>query len=151
MDMFKRDCKDCIHFNPERLQDENKHHCLKWLKCSANLGCSYYEAHQDNEVNIKIDKQKEFATYMFQKIYGALVDENGEPYIEIYQYEVAELIIDMVLDLNTILNIFREYSINDISKIFAIHFWDTDAIVNHNVDDIAFKFDELYGDSIMFR
>ena len=46
MDIFKRDCQDCIHFNPERLQDENKHHCLKWLKCSANLGCSYYEEYQ---------------------------------------------------------------------------------------------------------
>lgn len=96
------------------------------------------------------DKQTEFATYMFQKIYGTLIDEYNQPYIEVYQYEVEELIKDMLFDLNTILNVFREYCISDVSKIFAIHFWDTDKIINCDVDDIAFKFDELYGDNIAF-
>jgi len=96
------------------------------------------------------NKQTEFATYMFQKIYGTLTDENEEPYVEVYQFEVEELIRNMLLDLNTILNVFREYCVNDISKIFAIHFWDTDLIINHDVNDIAFKFDELYGDNITF-
>lgn len=96
------------------------------------------------------DKQTEFATYMFQKIYGTLTDENGESYVEVYQFEVEELIKDMLFDLNTIINVFREYRISDISKTFAIHFWDTDSIINYDVDDIAFKFYELYGDSITF-
>lgn len=96
------------------------------------------------------DKQTEFATYMFQKIYGTLTDENGESYVEIYQFEVEELIKDMLFDLNTIINVFREYRISDISKTFAIHFWDTDSIINYDVDDIAFKFYELYGGNITF-
>lgn len=96
------------------------------------------------------DKQTEFATYMFQEIYGTLTDENGEPYVEVYQFEIEELIKDMLFDLNTILNVFREYCISDVSKVFAIHFWDTDKIINYDVDDIAFKFDELYGDNITF-
>lgn len=96
------------------------------------------------------DKQTEFATYMFQEIYGTLIDEYNQPYIEVYQYEVEELIKDMLFDLNTILNVFREYCISDVSKVFAIHFWDTDKIINYDIDDMAFKFDELFGDSITF-
>ena len=96
------------------------------------------------------DKQTEFATYMFQKIYGTLTDENGESYVEVYQFEVEELIKDMLFDLNTIINVFREYCISDISKTFAIHFWDTDSIINYDVDNIAFKFYELYGSNITF-
>ena len=43
---------------------------------------------------------------------------------------------------------FGEIYSGDISKVFAIHFWDTDAIIDYDLDRIAFKFDELYGDSI---
>ena len=97
------------------------------------------------------DKQTEFATYMFQEIYGKLTDEDGQPYVRVYQFEVEELIKDMLFDLNTILNVFREFYVSDISKIFAIHFWDTESITNYNIDNIAFKFDELFGDNITFR
>ena len=45
------------------------------------------------------DKQTEFAIYMFQEIYGTLTDENGEPYVEVYQFEIEELIKDMLFDL----------------------------------------------------
>lgn len=48
-DMFKRDCKDCIHFNSKRLKDENEHHCLLWLRCTASLGCSEYTSKQQSE------------------------------------------------------------------------------------------------------
>lgn len=94
------------------------------------------------------DKQKEFAAYMFQEIYGTLTDENGESYIEVYQFEVEELIKDMLFDLNTILIAFGEIYLGDIVRVFVIHFWDTDAIINYDLDDVAYKFDELYGDSI---
>lgn len=93
-------------------------------------------------------KRIEFATYMFQEIYGILTDENGKPYVEVYQFEIEELIKDMLFDLNTILNVFGEIYSDDISKVFAIHFWDTDAITGYDIDRIAFTFDELYGDSI---
>ena len=93
-------------------------------------------------------KRIELATYMFQKIYGTLTNRNGEPYVEVYQFEIEELIKDMLFDLNTILNVFGEIYSDDISKVFAIHFWDTDAITDYDVDRIAFKFDELYGDRI---
>ena len=96
------------------------------------------------------DKQTEFATYMFQEIYGKLTDEDGQPYVQVYQFEIEELIKDMLFDLNTILNVFREFYVSDISKIFAIHFWDTESIINYDVDNIAFKFDELFGDNITF-
>ena len=94
------------------------------------------------------DKQTEFAIYMFQEIYGTLTDENGEPYVEVYQFEIEELIKDMLFELKTILDVFGEIYSGDISKVFAIHFWDTDAIIDYDLDRIAFKFDELYGDSI---
>lgn len=94
------------------------------------------------------DKQTEFAIYMFQEIYGTLTDENGEPYVEVYQFEIEELIKDMLFDLKTTLDVFGEIYSGDISKVFAIHFWDTDAIIDYDLDRIAFKFDELYGDSI---
>lgn len=93
------------------------------------------------------NRQTEFATYMFQEIYGTLTDENGVPYIEVYQFEIEELIKDMLFDLNTILIAFGEIYLNDISKVFAIHFWDTDAIIDCDINRIAFKFDKLYGDS----
>lgn len=57
-DLFKRDCKDCIHFNPKRLQDETQHHCLKWLKCSASFGCSYYEPKEQSNRNDEFIKAK---------------------------------------------------------------------------------------------
>lgn len=98
-----------------------------------------------------IDKQTKFAIYMFQEIYGTVTDENEEPYIEVYQFEIEELIKDMLFDLDTIYNVFGKYYICDISKVFAIHFWDTDAITNYDVDRIAFEFDELYGDTIRDR
>lgn len=94
------------------------------------------------------DKQTEFAIYMFQEIYGTLTDENGEPYVEVYQFEIEELIKGMFFDLKTILDVFGEIYSGDILKVFAIHFWDTDAIIDYDLDRIAFKFDELYGDSI---
>lgn len=97
-----------------------------------------------------IDKQTEFATYMFQEIYGKLTDEDGQPYVEVYQFEIEELIKDMLFDLNTILNVFGEIYSDDISKVFAIHFWGTESIINYDVDNIAFKFDELFGDNITF-
>ncbi len=93
-------------------------------------------------------KRIEFANYVFQEVYGTLTDENGEPYVEVYQFEVEELIKDMLFDLNTILDVFGEIYSDDISKVFAIHFWDTDVITDYDLDRIAFKFDELYGDSI---
>lgn len=95
-----------------------------------------------------IDKREEFATYMFQEIYGTLTNENGEPYVEVYSFEIEELIKDMLFDLKTILDVFGEIYSGDISKVFAIHFWNTDAIIDYDLDCIAFKFDELYGDSI---
>ena len=94
------------------------------------------------------DKRIEFATYMFQEIYGTLIGENGEPYVEVYQFKIEELIKDMLFDLKTILDVFGEIYSGDISKVFAIHFWDADAIIDYDLDRIAFKFDELYGDSI---
>ena len=97
-----------------------------------------------------IDKQETFANYMFQEIYGTLRDENNQLYSEVYQFEVEELIKDMLFDLTTILRTFRKISIGDISKVFAIHFWDTEAIANYNIADVAFKFSELYGDLITF-
>lgn len=93
-------------------------------------------------------KQTEFAHYVFQELYATLTNGNGEPYIEVYQFEIEELIKDMLFDLKTILDVFGEIYSDDISKVFAIHFWDTDAITDYDVDRIAFKFDELYGDSI---
>ena len=93
-------------------------------------------------------KRMEFANYVFQEVYGTLTNGNGEHYVEVYQFEIEELIKDMLFDLNTILNVFGEIYSDDISKVFAIHFWDTDAITDYDVDRIAFKFDELYGGSI---
>lgn len=95
-----------------------------------------------------MNKQTEFATYMFQEIYGTLTDENGESYVEVYRFEIEELIKDMLIDLKTILQVFGEIYSGDISRVFAIHFWDTNVITDYDLDHIAFKFDELYGDSI---
>ena len=82
------------------------------------------------------DKQREFATFIFQKIYGNLTDENGEPYVEVYQYEIEELVKNMCVDLSIILKVFGEIYSGDVSKVFALHFWDTDAIVDFDIQDI---------------
>ena len=94
------------------------------------------------------DKQKTFANHIFQEIYGKLIDENGQPYVQVYQFEIEELIKDMLFDLNTILVVFGEIHSDDVLKVFAIHFWDTEAIADCNIRRIIFKFEELYGDSI---
>lgn len=90
------------------------------------------------------DKQREFGTFIFSKIYGTLTDENGELYVEVYQYEIEELIKNMFVDLNIILKVFGEIYLSDISKVFVLHFWDTDKIVDYDIDEIAFKFNDLY-------
>lgn len=96
------------------------------------------------------DKEKEFATLIFQKIYGTLNDEDGKPYVEVYQYEIEELVKNMRNDLSIILKVFGEIYSGDVAKVFALNFWDTDKIVDYDVEDteLAFKFDELYGDNI---
>lgn len=95
-----------------------------------------------------MDKQKEFATFMFQNIYGTLMDEEGKPFVEVYQYEIEELIKDMFRDLNTLVDVFGGVYESDIAKVFALHFWDTDVLIDKDLGDIALKFNELYGDGI---
>ncbi len=95
-----------------------------------------------------MDKQKEFATFLFQNIYNTLLDEEGKPFVEVYQYEIEELVKDMFRDLNTLVDVLGGVCEGDIVKVFALHFWDTDAIIDKDLDDIALKVDELYGDGI---
>lgn len=95
-----------------------------------------------------MDRQKEFATFLFQNIYNTLLDEDGKPFVEVYQYEIEELIKDMFRDLNTLVDVFGGVCESDIAKVFALHFWDTAAIIDKDLDDIALKFNELYGDGI---
>ena len=95
-----------------------------------------------------MDKQKEFATFLFQNIYNTLLDEDGKPFVEVYQYEIEELVKDMFRDLNTLVDVFGGVCESDITKVFALHFWDTDAIIDKDLDGMALKFDELYGDGI---
>ena len=96
-----------------------------------------------------MDKQKEFASFMFQNIYGTLMDEDGKPFVEVYQYEIEELVKDMLRDLNTLVDVFGGVYEGDIVKVFALHFWDTDAIIDKDLDDIALQFDKLYGNWIV--
>lgn len=95
-----------------------------------------------------MDRQKEFATFLFQNIYNTLLDEDGKPFVEVYQYEIEELIKDMFRDLNTLVDVFGGVCESDIAKVVALHFWDTAAIIDKDLDDIALKFNELYGDGI---
>lgn len=95
-----------------------------------------------------MDKQKEFANFLFQNVYNTLLDEEGKPFVEVYQYEIEELVKDMFCDLNTLMDVFGEVYESDISKVFALHFWDTDAIIDKDLDDISLKFNELYEDWI---
>ena len=95
-----------------------------------------------------MDKQKEFATFLFQNIYNTLLDEEGKPFVEVYPYEIEELVKDMFRDLNTLVDVLGGVCESDITKVFALHFWDTDAIIDKDLDNIALKFNELYGDEI---
>lgn len=54
-----------------------------------------------------MDKQKEFATFLFQNLYDTLLDENGVPYVEVYQYEIEELVKDIFRDLNTLVDTYN--------------------------------------------
>lgn len=94
------------------------------------------------------EKTENFATFMFQELYDNVTDENNKPYIEVYQYEIEELIKDMFRDLNTLVDVLGGVCESDIAKVFALHFWDTNAIIDKDLDDIALKFNELYGDGI---
>ena len=67
-----------------------------------------------------------------------------------FYHIIEELIKNMCIDLSTILKVFGEIYSGDVLKVFALHFWDIDTIVDYDIRDteLAFKFDELFGDSV---
>lgn len=54
-----------------------------------------------------MDKQKEFANFLFQNVYNTLLDEEGKPFVEVYQYEIEELVKDIFRDLNTLVDTYN--------------------------------------------
>lgn len=88
--MFKRDCKDCIHFNPKRLKDENEHHCLLWLRCTASLGCSEYKLKQQSETGNLLEN------YTVKKVEGVepIISYNGNIFLsveELHQWKIEHM------------------------------------------------------------
>ena len=58
---------------------------------------------------------------------------------------------EMYCNLSIILKVYDEYTIDDVIKIFTINFWETKRIIDcdfETLTEIAYKIDELYGDSI---
>lgn len=96
-------------------------------------------------------KENEFATFMFQRLYGNLNDDGGIPYIKKYEQEVKELMDNMYIGLSTILMVYNEYYIDDVIKVFISNFWEMRRIVECDygtLTEIAYRYDELYGASI---
>ena len=97
------------------------------------------------------NNQKEFANFIFQELYNDINDEYGIPYVEVYQYEIEELIKNMWVDLKSILLIFGEITAFDISRVFVLHFWDRELVTNRSIDNInniSHKFANLYGNGL---
>lgn len=100
------------------------------------------------------EKTENFATFMFQELYGNVADENNKPYIEVYQYEIEELLKGMYHDLLMIFKVFGEYTLNDVITAFVLNFWDPEGIVHQSINQlraIAYEYvtitnEYVYGD-----
>lgn len=93
--------------------------------------------------------QEEFANFIFSELYNSTIDEDGRPYVEVYSFEIEELVKEMFNDLKILLETFGEYTLDDVEKIFTLNFWSTQDIIEcENIREIALKFDELYGESL---
>ena len=92
-------------------------------------------------------------TFVFETLYDKLEDDRGNKLLTIHQYDIHDLMKNMFFDLDKILDIFGCIMPDDVVKTFVIHFWDKDILIKRAEDeldliDIAYKFDELFGDMI---
>jgi len=158
------DCKECKNYFRNH---NDKSHCGGNFE---NLECEDFEQIPYKEImkvrpdslcvspNITVGmssvlwrSENKFALFMFKQLYSKTNNDDGKPYTEVYQHEIKELMDNMYIGLSIILKIFDEYTIDDVIKIFTINFWETKRIIDcdfETLTEIAYKYDELYGDSI---
>ena len=98
-----------------------------------------------------INRAVPFANAVFNEVYGSLVDEYGNSYVEVYEYEITELVLDMCQYLEYIVQFFGKFTDDDVAKIFVICFWDTESMIGHNINmnNIVHTFTSIYSDDIM--
>lgn len=61
--------------------------------------------------------------YVFERLMGSGIDENGQRYSELYWYEINEFIDSFRSDMNSLLSVYGTCSSSDIEKIFALNFY----------------------------
>ena len=157
-------CKGCKNYYRNYLEQSN---------CGGNFeksSCEFYEQISREEAlkvkpsclvtspsvlvgmtSVLWKRENKFVPFMFQRLYGSLNDDDNRPYVETYQFEIEELMKEMYCNLSIILKVYDEYTIDDVIKVFILNFWDMKVIVDSDFEtlaEIAYKYDELYGDSI---
>lgn len=102
-----------------------------------------------------LNKQKEFITLVSETLYNESENSKEATYLTADQYMINKLIRDMFSDLERLMDVFGEIYVQDVLKIFIINFWDKDILIKRAEDDngldldcIAYKFDELFGNMI---
>ena len=102
-----------------------------------------------------LNKQKEFITFVSETLYTKSQNSKEVIYLTADQYMINKLIKDMLSDLERLMNVFGEIYVQDVLKTFIINFWDKDILIKCAQDDngldldcIAYKFDELFGNMI---
>lgn len=102
-----------------------------------------------------LNKQKEFMAFVSETLYTESENSKEAIYLTADQYMINKLIKDMLSDLERLMNVFGAIYVQDVLKTFIINFWDKDILIKCAQDDngldldcIAYKFDELFGNMI---
>jgi hypothetical protein len=132
-----------------------KEHMLDstWFDFKLDYAYSDEIRYAPNKLVTIINKQNEFMTFVFETLYNKLEDGQGNKLLTIHQYDINNLMKNMFSDLGKLMDVFGCIMPDDVVKAFVIHFWDKDKLIqlaDEEVDltDIAYKFDELFGDMI---
>ena len=83
---------------------------------------------------------------VFESIWGTYRDEENELYRTVYKNEIDEFINNLRNDLDTLLQVYGSYNLNDIERLFAIQFYEAfgDLENPENLENLAIRFDEIY-------
>lgn len=102
-----------------------------------------------------LNKQKEFIAFVSKTLYTESENSKEAIYLTADRYMINKLIKDMFSDLERLMDVFGEIYVQDVLKTFIINFWDKDILIKRAEDDngldldcIAYKFNELFGDMI---
>ncbi len=96
--------------------------------------------------NTKDKTENDYWDGVFESVWGTYRDEENELYRNVYKDEIDGFINNLRNDLDILLAVYGSYDVDDIERLFAIHFYGTfhDLENTENLENLAIRFDEIY-------